>query len=36
MTSMLPPTRDLPPGRHVRIRAELDQAIDSYRQSFNA
>ncbi|MDX3663197.1 hypothetical protein PV646_38390 [Streptomyces sp. ID05-26A] len=26
MTSMLPPTRDLPPGRHTRIRAELDRA----------
>ncbi|KJK42177.1 hypothetical protein UK23_38440 [Lentzea aerocolonigenes] len=26
MTSMLPPTRDLPPGRHTQIRAELERA----------
>ncbi|MGW4212352.1 hypothetical protein ACWEIJ_30480 [Lentzea sp. NPDC004789] len=31
MTSMLPPTRDLPPGRHMRIRAELEQAIGRKR-----
>ncbi|MEV6236466.1 hypothetical protein [Lentzea sp. NPDC051838] len=27
MTSMLPPTRDLPPGRHSQIRAELEDAV---------
>lgn len=27
MTSMLPPTRDLPPGRQTRIRAELESKI---------
>ncbi|GLY50726.1 hypothetical protein [Lentzea sp. NBRC 102530] len=26
MTDMLPPTRDLPPGSHTRIRAELERA----------
>ncbi|MDX8146845.1 hypothetical protein SK854_32355 [Lentzea sp. BCCO 10_0061] len=26
MTSMLPPTRDLPPGRQARIRAEVERA----------
>ncbi|SFR28447.1 hypothetical protein SAMN04488564_1148 [Lentzea waywayandensis] len=26
MTSMLPPTRDLPPGRQARIRAEIERA----------
>ncbi|MFD4671222.1 hypothetical protein ACFWNN_15915 [Lentzea sp. NPDC058450] len=27
MTSMLPPTRDLPPGRQARIRAEVERAV---------
>lgn len=31
MTSMLPPTRDLPPGRHTRIRAELERAVGRRR-----
>lgn len=33
MTSMLPPTRDLPPGRHTRIRAELERAVSGRRRS---
>ncbi|MET9229576.1 hypothetical protein [Lentzea sp. NPDC003310] len=32
MTSMLPPTRDLPPGRHARIRAELERAAAGRRR----
>lgn len=31
MTSMLPPTRDLPPGRHTRIRAEIERAAAGRR-----
>jgi hypothetical protein len=31
MTSMLPPTRDLPPGRHTQIRAELERAAGRRR-----
>ncbi|WP_394616966.1 hypothetical protein JNUCC0626_46380 [Lentzea sp. JNUCC 0626] len=27
MTDMLPPTRDLPPGSHTRIRAEVERAV---------
>lgn len=27
MTTMLPPARDLPPGRHVRIRARLERSV---------
>lgn len=33
MTSMLPPTRDLPPGRHIQIRAELERAVTGRRKS---
>lgn len=33
MTSMLPPTRDLPPGRQTRIRAEIEEAIAGRRSS---
>lgn len=33
MTSMLPPTRDLPPGRHTQIRAELERAVAGRRRS---
>lgn len=33
MTSMLPPTRDLPPGRHARIRAEVERAVNGRRTS---
>jgi hypothetical protein len=33
MTSMLPPTRDLPPGRHTQIRAELERAAGGRRGS---
>ena len=33
MTSMLPPTRDLPPGRHIQIRAELERAVGDRRKS---
>lgn len=33
MTSMLPPTRDLPPGRQTRIRAELERAVDGRRRT---
>ncbi|MGI5506147.1 hypothetical protein [Lentzea sp. CA-135723] len=32
MTSMLPPTRDLPPGRHARIRAEVERAVTGRRR----
>ncbi|MDX8033199.1 hypothetical protein SK803_23525 [Lentzea sp. BCCO 10_0856] len=32
MTSMLPPTRDLPPGRHTQIRAELERAVSGRRR----
>lgn len=31
MTSMLPPTRDLPPGRHTKIRAEIEHAAAGRR-----
>ncbi|MFI6099820.1 hypothetical protein ACIA8G_30050 [Lentzea sp. NPDC051213] len=31
MTSMLPPTRDLPPGRQARIRAELESEVAGRR-----
>lgn len=34
MTSMLPPTRDLPPGRHTQIRAELERAVGRRRSRF--
>ncbi|WP_086665080.1 hypothetical protein [Lentzea kentuckyensis] len=33
MTSMLPPTRDLPPGRHTQIRAEVERALTGRRRS---
>lgn len=33
MTSMLPPTRDLPPGRQTRIRAELERAVAGRRRT---
>jgi hypothetical protein len=33
MTSMLPPTRDLPPGRQTRIRADLEHAVAGRRRS---
>ncbi len=33
MTSMLPPTRDLPPGRHTQIRAELERAVSGRKTS---
>ncbi|MET9628396.1 hypothetical protein ABZX92_13115 [Lentzea sp. NPDC006480] len=33
MTSMLPPTRDLPPGRRPQIRAELERAVTRRRFS---
>ncbi|MGW6931447.1 hypothetical protein ACWGE0_15440 [Lentzea sp. NPDC054927] len=33
MTSMLPPTRDLPPGRHTQIRAELERQVSGRRGS---
>ncbi|MEU0884584.1 hypothetical protein ABZ345_38845 [Lentzea sp. NPDC005914] len=33
MTSMLPPTRDLPPGRHAQIRAELERAAGGRKTS---
>ncbi|MCX2951818.1 hypothetical protein [Lentzea sp. NEAU-D7] len=32
MTSMLPPTRDLPPGRRTQIRAELERAATGRRR----
>jgi hypothetical protein len=32
MTSMLPPTRDLPPGRQARIRAEVERAVTGRRR----
>ncbi|HEX7302301.1 hypothetical protein [Lentzea sp.] len=32
MTSTLPPTRDLPPGRHARIRSEVERGIGSRRR----
>ncbi|MFD4639111.1 hypothetical protein ACFWN2_17465 [Lentzea sp. NPDC058436] len=32
MTSMLPPTRDLPPGRHARIRADVERAVAGRRR----
>lgn len=31
MTSMLPPTRDLPPGRQSQIRGELERAVTGRR-----
>jgi hypothetical protein len=31
MTSMLPPTRDLPPGRQAQIRGELERAVTGRR-----
>jgi hypothetical protein len=31
MTSMLPPTRDLPPGRQAQIRAEVERAVTGRR-----
>jgi len=31
MTSMLPPTRDLPPGRQAQIRGELERAVAGRR-----
>ncbi|SEQ56253.1 hypothetical protein [Lentzea albida] len=34
MTSTLPPPRDLPPGRHTQIRAELEQAVAGRRLLF--
>lgn len=34
MTSMLPPTRDLPPGRQARIRAQLENAVGGRRRAF--
>lgn len=33
MTNMLPPTRDLPPGRQARIRADLERAVSGRRSS---
>ncbi|NKE62357.1 hypothetical protein FXN61_38735 [Lentzea sp. PSKA42] len=33
MTSMLPPTRDLPPGRQAQIRAELERTVAGRRRS---
>jgi hypothetical protein len=32
MTSMLPPTRDLPPGRQARIRAEVERAATRHER----
>ncbi|RDI18358.1 hypothetical protein [Lentzea flaviverrucosa] len=32
MTGMLPPTRDLPPGRHTQIRAEVERAVAGRRR----
>src|SRR3712207_1213424 len=32
MTSMLPPTRDLPPGRHTRIRAEIQSKVNGRKR----
>jgi len=33
MTGVLPPTRDLPPGRQARIRAEVERAVTGRRRS---
>ena len=33
MTNTLPPTRDLPPGRQARIRADLERAVSGHRSS---
>lgn len=33
MTNTLPPTRDLPPGRQARMRADLERAVSGHRSS---
>lgn len=33
MTTMLPPTRDLPPGRHQEIRARIERSVTARRRA---